>query len=154
MERKSREPLLPSPPAGAVREFHSRQTETYWVELQGLTQVHLNDVTAIYCQVYKVRPERLLDVPEISDLKREVSEGPGFYEVKLAGNKPALDLRRKKLHGSKDTRILVRFGAIENQEEFQKAADHYLSKVAKVAMPLSVPYATNKYSLDIYPLGV
>lgn len=149
MERKSREPLLPPPPAGAVREFHSRQIETYWVDLQGLTQEHLDDVTTIYCQVYKVPPERLLDMPEISDLRREVSEGMGFYEVKLANKRPALDLRRK-LHGSKYPRILVRFGASEDQEEFQKAADHYLSEVAKVAKPLSALMLRNN-PLDIYP---
>ena len=113
--------------------------ETYWVDLDILSQEHLDDITAIYCQVFKKSPKELNCGLELGPLVSDVSDGLGFHELRIGGFQgPGLDVRRISIGVvANETKFAVRFGTTIRGEVFQKAVDEYLRDSAKIAKSLS-----------------
>lgn len=133
---KYRPELYPQTPSTQVEGLKSR--ETYWVIPGALTQEHLDDVTAIYCQVFGKSPEDLTGGLELESLIRDVTQGFGFHEARIGGTqRPGVDVRRTAIGQGLTSRFVVRFGATVHGEAFQAAVDDYLKDSAKIARPLS-----------------
>jgi len=115
--------------------------ETCWLELGSLNQDILDDVTAIYCQVFNIDPTSLNGTPHVNSVKRAIAFGPGFCEFKLANsNDPRLEVRRIKIDEAGMDGILIRFRSTSHpqKETFQKAVDGYLGEdLLHLAQPLS-----------------
>jgi hypothetical protein len=111
--------------------------ETYWVDLDTLRQEHLDDITAIYCQVFNKDPEKLKGFLELEPLVRDITDGQGCHTVESMDT-PKLDVRRRILDVvNARVKYAVRFGVSSRGEEFTEAVDPYLMDIAQIAKPLS-----------------
>jgi hypothetical protein len=137
----------------------ARPGETYWVDLDVLTQEHLDDITAIYCQVYNRNPKKFKGSLELELLIRDVCEGAAVHTPK-SFYRPVLDVRRKSFNNiNTGTRYAVRFGVSSNNDEdleelevFTNAVDEYLRDSAGIAKPLSQMELESKFGLRLSSL--
>lgn len=110
-----------------------------WMNINSLNQDILNDVTAIFCQVFEVEPEMLDYVPDLVEVREAIIKSPGYFERDLVNRlNPSLEIRRtefERRNGSSE--IIVRFRAThhDKKEDFQEEVDEYLNKCVKVAVP-------------------
>lgn len=135
MERRGKYGPILYPQTSSVKVEGLKPRETFWVDPGVLTQEHLDDITAIYCQVFRRSPEDLTRGLELEPLVRDIVQGSGYHEVRVEGlQRPGIDIRRSVLGQG---RFIVRFGATVRGEAFQEAVDGYLKDTAGIAKPLS-----------------
>ncbi len=138
MERRSLRVVQFYPQTPSTRVEGVRQIETFWVDLGALRQEYLDDITAIYCQVFRRSPEDLTGSLELEPLIRDITQGLGFHEARIGGvQRPGVDIRRTTIGQGSAPRYVVRFGATVHGEAFQEAVDGYLRDTARIAKPLS-----------------
>lgn len=137
MERRGLRAVGPYPQTPSTQVEGLKSKETYWVSPGALTQEHLDDITAIYCQVFRRSPEDLTGGLELEPLVRDVTQGLGFHEARVGGvQRPGVDIRRTTIGQGLASRFVVRFGATVHGEAFQVAVDDYLKDSAGIAKPL------------------
>ncbi len=135
MERRGKRGPNLYPQTSSVKVEGLKPRETYWVDPSVLTQEHLDDITAIYCQVFRRSPEDLTKGLELEPLIRDIVQGFGFHEARIGGVlRTGIDTRRTILAQGQ---FIVRFGATAYGEAFQEAVDGYLTESAGIAKPLS-----------------
>lgn len=135
MERRGKYGPILYPQTSSSKVEGLTPRETYWVDPGVLTQEHLNDITAIYCQVFRRSPEDLTQGLELEPLVRDIVHGFGYHEARIGGvQRPGVDTRRTILAQGK---FMIRFGATARGEAFQEAVDGYLKDAAGIAKPLS-----------------
>lgn len=135
MERRGKYGPILYPQTSSVKVEGLKPRETFWVDPGVLTQEHLNDITAIYCQMFRRSPEDLIRGLELESLVRDIVQGSGYHEARVDGlQRPGIDIRRTILAQGQ---VIVRFGATVRGEAFQEAVDGYLKDTAGIAKPLS-----------------